>query len=108
MEKQIKELPGHMGDTVTEWQVKDMHRRYPNTEVADDTVETDVWPTSRLAEQNTPRARRIVRAHKTQSRPTVARVKAGTKRPILRQELYEKLKERVEADANKFISWETD
>jgi hypothetical protein len=108
MVKQIKELPDHMGDTMTAWQTDDMHRRYPNTTVQENVVETDVWPTSRLAERTTQRAKRFVRAHKTQSRPTTVRLKGVSHRPVLRPELLEKLKQRVEVDFDKNISWGAD
>jgi hypothetical protein len=108
MEKQLEEFPTYMAQTLTEWQTEDMHRRYPNIKVTDQYVETDIWPTSRTAMQDTRRARQISRAHATQSKPTFVRVKGPSNRPILRPELYDKLVKRMEECMGKYIEWETD
>lgn len=80
------------------WQTEDMNRRYPNIEESREswitTWTTRIWPRSRLSDRRTAeqkrqqrqRGRRILFA-------PVAR--GGGERPILREELFEALRERM-------------
>ncbi len=73
---------------LTAWQVEDMHRKYPNTETPDDrTAETDIWPTSRLA--LTKERRKVIVWH----------------RPILREELRDRLHLRMRALMEDKLRW---
>jgi hypothetical protein len=73
---------------LTAWEVEDMHRKYPNTETPDDhSAETEIWPTSRLA---------LARSH----RRVIVR-----HRPILREELRERLRARMVALMEEKLRW---
>lgn len=68
------------------WQREDMNRRYPNiTRIDAMTSMTQIWPRSRLA----PRPRQNLRRR--------IAVRLGGQRPILRAELFERLRERMRA-----------
>jgi hypothetical protein len=106
MIKKLEEFPKHMAQELTDWQTEDMRRRFPNTETPDEnTVETDIWPTSRIVERDQKKINAILRARKTASRPRVGAVRAGTHRPILRPELYEKLVKRMDELMEKELTW---
>jgi hypothetical protein len=106
MTKKLEEFPKHMAQELTDWQTEDMRRRFPNTETPDEnTVETDIWPTSRIAERDQKKINAILRARKTASRPRLGVVRSGTNRPILRPELYEKLVKRMDELMAKELTW---
>jgi hypothetical protein len=103
MINQIAAMPDKLQDEVLGWQTDDMRRRYPNIERPDEhTIETDIWPRSRLSRPYKPRGtgRGRPRGHAT------TREKRGwyggqrhpgrSTRPILRPELWDKLVERIE------------
>lgn len=76
---------------LTLWQTDDMKRKYPNLEQPDNkTALTRIWPTSRL------QIWKLMR----QGRPVVV-----TGRPILRRELYDKLRERMQLLMEEQITW---
>jgi hypothetical protein len=104
MEAQLKNFPTDMGQELTDWQTEDMNRRYPNTTVDETSASTEIWPTSRLNDQ-----KRIVAALRSRGKKVaqpVARVKgAGSQRPILREELYEKLVTRMDKLMSEKLSW---
>jgi hypothetical protein len=106
MAKKLEEFPKHMAEELTAWQTEDMRRRFPNTETPDaNTVETDIWPTSRVVERDQRKIKSILRARKTANRPKLGVVRSGTNRPILRPELYEKLVKRMDDLMEKELSW---
>src|SRR5262245_55510803 len=80
------------------WQVEDMRRRYPNVRRPDqNTAVTLIWPRSRVV-QRPERHRRVAVARRLTRRPSGGggRMPSST-RPILRQELFEKLCDRMTA-----------
>jgi hypothetical protein len=106
--KHVAEVKKQWPEEVTKWQTEDMHRRYPNTasDEADNTVttETDVWPHSRL-EIGPGAAKRVaVKRGPRQARPKGAG-KSISNRPILREELLQKLKDRMMALGREAIKW---
>ena len=105
MEQQLKSFPNHMGEELTAWQTEDMRRRYPNTEVTSEYVQTSIWPTSRTAERDPQKIKKAIRIHKSISKPTFVKVKGQTQRPILRPSLYEKLVKRMDELMPKYLGW---
>jgi len=103
---------GHeeMPQGLTDWQVQDMHRRYPETEATKVTDEeynasTMVYPRSRTYEQTHPH-----RAHPVAKRKPVLSsmpklITSGLRHPILRPELFDKLHSRMLALLNEKIKW---
>jgi hypothetical protein len=82
-----------LSEELTTWQTDDMKRQYPNTDLdGPSSALTRIWPTSRLA-----LARR-----EAEPRPRVVRVSA---RPILRPELFAKLRERMKVLLHEKLSW---
>jgi hypothetical protein len=114
MIKKLGEFPKHMGDELTDWQVQDMHRHYPNTETPDEnTVETDIWPTSRTTDlRNKKKVKKIMIARKRQigrkiiSGKTGILVRSKIQRPILRLVLYEKLVKRMDDLMTEQLTWQ--
>jgi hypothetical protein len=110
MAKKLEEFPKqHMTVELTAWQTEDMRRRFPNTKMPDEhTVETDIWPSSRMArvvERDQKKINAILRARKTANRPRLGVIRTHTNRPILRPELYEKLVARMDELMVKELSW---
>jgi hypothetical protein len=90
----------HAGDLMaTEleaWQVEDMRRRYPNIQRPDqNTAVTLVWPRSRVV-QRPEKHRRAAVARARRVRGGGRRLAYST-RPILREELFDKLSDRMAA-----------
>lgn len=101
MVTQINALPAKMQDEMTAWQKDDMRRKYPNTETPDPkSVQTTIWPRSRLAENDRKRVRGKKAARMAIPVQHLPVQKAGGRqrstRPILRQELYDKLVARMQ------------
>jgi hypothetical protein len=100
---QIYAVPDRLEIVVHNWQTQDMHRRYPNVERPDDkTVETDIWPRSRISRPYKPRGtgRGRPRGHATtreKRRWYGGKRRPGkSTRPILRPALWDKLVDEVE------------
>ena len=106
MLEQLKEFPQKIGDELTEWQKEDMHRKHPNTVVAENYAETDIWPTSRLAQQRD--RRKVAKVLAIKRRGGQVMVRGKSQRPILREELYEKMVKRMDALLEDELKWETD
>jgi len=92
------------------WQTEDMNRQIPNIETADEgwlkRWTTRIWPRSRASQSWFGKKRvRGPRKRKTQS-TFAARLRARVSgpRPILRDELFEMLRERMRALLDK-VSW---
>jgi hypothetical protein len=85
-----------------DWQVEDMHRKYPNISQAGDAVSTKVWPRSRT---NTPRRRAIAKSG-GKAKSSKGRTYIRRQRPILRPMLIESLRERMHALAERTMSWQ--
>jgi hypothetical protein len=101
MSKELVLFEFHMREEMTAWQTEDMRRRYPNTTMRDNVVQTSVWPTTRLA------------AKKKKKRSVVRRVVGGggvkrpkSARPILRPQLVDKLNERMTKLMVERLSWQ--
>jgi hypothetical protein len=109
MSKKLEEFPKHMAEELTAWQTEDMRRRFPNTEMPDEnSVETDIWPTSRVVERDQKKINKIIRARKNAGGKALGvsgKPIAGHHRPILRPELYEKLVKRMDELMAKELSW---
>ena len=93
MAAQLAGFPQEMADELTNWQTEDMRRKYPNTVLRGSEATTVIWPRSRLSQKKTRTGvarlaiRRAVRA--------MPRMRIKSRRPILREELFEKLDERM-------------
>ena len=106
-----------MPHELTEWQTKDMHRKYPNQDQPDPkTTQTSIWPRSRLSNvsmfhrtrPSTGRPRGRPKGVKTgQGRKIIRkkRVKGQAPRPILRPELFVKLCDRMAILMQSKIKW---
>jgi len=90
----------HAGDLMAAeleaWQVEDMRRRYPNIQRPDqNTAGTLIWPRSRVVQRPEPHRRAVV-ARARRVRGGGPRMAYST-RPILRDELFDKLSDRMAA-----------
>ena len=111
MVKQIDQLgKSDMADELTAWQSEDMRRRYPNTKQEDDkTVSTEIWPRSRLSDDPSKRrqwkpVRRVYAAPRT---GTAGGTPVHSTRPVLREELFTMLVERMDALLSRVLEWQT-
>lgn len=93
------------------WQTEDMKRQYPNTETPNAvSAETYIWPRSRTYERTHKKreARELLFKRRTPL-GAMPRLKGtpGGKRPILRQELLERLMDRVRSLSQDNLTWVT-
>jgi hypothetical protein len=93
-----------LGTELTNWQVEDMHRKYPNTDAADNTASTEIWPRSRASQRYVPRQGPRQRRRVLITKPRMRQGRIISVRPILRPELYQKLVERFTALLEK-LTW---
>ena len=90
--KNIADLEQETTTTFLAWQLADMHRHFPKVDGSGLSVSTTIYPRSQLRRYRQPRARSVRR------RSIIAAGRAspgGTHRPILRPELFDKLKDRM-------------
>lgn len=118
--KQIEELHKQIPVELFEWQRVDMRRQYPNMQVEETaatvTATTEIWPRSRLEQPGSGYTR--------PAKPTQLRIKGQSRgprqylpkvagpgrpppstRPILRDELFIKLGERIDARGKEAMKW---
>jgi hypothetical protein len=113
LEGRLAELTEQMPEELTQWQLQDLQRKIPDTEVPEDnTAFTMIYPRSRFSEPHKPlavhrpfylrrgRAPKLRRPISSAPRQT----RRPSTRPILRPELYVKLCERMMAMLKKAVS----
>jgi hypothetical protein len=107
MSEKLNEFVSLMAVELTEWQAVDMRRHYPNTDVEESAVSTEIWPTSRVVEKDQKKINKIIRARKNAGGKAfgVTLKAKGTTRPILRPELYDKLVVRMDELMAKELTW---
>jgi hypothetical protein len=100
-----------MPQGLTDWQVQDMHRSYPETEVkqegaADEiSAVTVIYPRSRTYEQTHPHRAHPVARRKPVLSSMPRLLKSAMSHPILRAELFDKLLSRMVALLSEKIKW---
>jgi hypothetical protein len=120
-EKLIAELnalnafASEMADELTEWQREDMHRQYPNTEETQDSASTNIWPRSRLSDQEKARAAAKRKAYFMRRTRSVRNVgprlsayrgrRFPSGRPILRDVLFDQLEDRMDTLMVEKLGW---
>ena len=115
--EQLLDLHKKVPEELVEWQRVDMRRKYPNTKV-DETPEsvqavTMVWPRSRLEQEPgyvKPKQLGFTTMRKPYTRGgpkqyRVAGMRFASTRPILREELYRKLVDRMTKLATEGLKW---
>jgi hypothetical protein len=105
----LTEFPIAMAEELTAWQTEDMKRNYPNTTTTQNTATTMIWPRSRLSEQRQAQRRQAMRQPNRRSglpRPRGALVHSA--RPILREELFDQLTERMDELMVDKLGWPED
>jgi hypothetical protein len=96
---------------LTDWQVLDMHRKYPETEVIQEGAEnqssaqTMIYPRSRTYEQTHPHRMHAVAIRKPVLSSMPRLMKSVLRHPILRSELFDKLYSRMVAMLDEKIKW---
>lgn len=95
---------------LTDWQVEDMHRKYPETDSAYDTGENEysaytmIYPRSRTYEQTHPHRSHAAPRRKPVLSSMPRLIKSGLRHPILRPVLFDMLHSRMVAMLEK-IKW---
>jgi hypothetical protein len=111
MQAKVKGLHQAMPQELEAWQRDDMHRRFPNTKVDDSDEETvastEIWPRSRLPSKDQhhhqgPKQHAVARASPRQH---LARPVKRSTRPILREELLQKLRDRMIRLVEEALKW---
>ena len=94
-----------MAPELTAWQADDMHRRFPNTTQEDDkTVSTEIWPRSRLTEKRKPPTTFTKPPRRVYAKPRGG-PPAHSTRPILRDELFKALCDRMAKLMGDALKW---
>ena len=102
---------GDMPQGLTDWQVADMHRKYPETaieQISNEEVsaKTMIYPRSRTYETTHPhRVRSIAIRQKPALSSMPVLKKSVLRHPILRPELFDKLFSRMTALLTEKITW---
>ena len=100
--KNIADLETETSVTFTAWQRDDMHRKFPKVEGSGLSVSTTIYPRSRL-----PRRKKNLTGGKAlRRRSRIAAGRPTSHRPILRPELFEKLKERMTEMVKEAAKWQ--
>lgn len=109
--KQFDELTKNLTDLETEtsttffnWQAEDMHRQFPSVEGSGLEVSTTIYPRSQLR-----RTKNLTGGKSVRRRSIIAAGRpapGGSHRPILRPELFDKLKERMLDMMKKAATWQ--
>ena len=100
--ERVEGLPEQLAVELITWQVVDMKRHYPNIERPDEfTCETEIWPRSRksrpyIRHGHPGRPRGHGHGHPVRPKPRRRGKLPPSTRPILRPELIDKLKDRVD------------
>ena len=92
---------------LTDWQVTDMHRKYPNTTHEPDGASTIIRPRSIIPSRHRPKPKGIVRRKVVMKQSgrlnNIGRPRST--RPILRVMLYDRLVDRMEKLVNDTLNW---
>jgi len=103
---------GHddMPQTLTDWQVQDMRRKYPEIETEQVTPEeynasTVIYPRSRTYEQTHPHRARPIARRKTALSSMPRLIKSVIRHPILRPVLFDLLHSRMVASISEKLKW---
>ena len=113
MQDNIREF-GHsdIHDELIDWQVEDMHRQFPNIDSDQEYVSwfTQIWPRSRTWDQTHRGGARLLSSKRTRRKPSLAATpriaRGGSKRPILRPALFNRLVQRMTELMGERLSWE--
>ena len=99
--KKLAALETETGVTLFNWEAEDMHRHFPKVEGSGYSVSTTIYPRSRL-----PRRKNLTGGKSTRRRSVIAAGRATSHRPILRPELFEKLKDRMMEMMKEAATWQ--
>ena len=91
--KNIAGLEQETSTTFFNWQAEDMNRKFPKVEGSGLSVSTTIYPRSRLR-----KAKNLTGGKSARKRSVIAAGRpgpGGSKRPILRPELFDQLKQRM-------------
>jgi hypothetical protein len=102
--KNIADLQTDTSTTLFNWQAEDMHRHFPKVDGSGLSVSTTIYPRSQLRRPKSLTPRKSIRR-----RSIIAAGRAapgGTHRPILRPELFDKLKERMIDMVKEACTWQ--
>ena len=100
LQGKILGLEQKLTETFVAWQTDDMNRKFPSTEGGGYEVSTVIYPRSRLVR------RKKGGGGKARRRARIAAGRPGSSRPILRPELFEQLKQRMEEMLEEASTWQ--
>jgi hypothetical protein len=106
--RRAEDLRDTMPAELTDWQEQDMGRARANTSVPDaQTAVTMIWPRSRRSVPlRRPRHRPLLLRPRRQATPGSGAVTVRSRRPALRAELFDRLRERMSGLLGKTFSWD--
>jgi hypothetical protein len=99
--KNIAGLEQETTTTFLAWQTEDMHRHFPKVEGSGLSVSTVIYPRSQLKRAKSLTPRKSIRR-----RSIIAAGRPTSHRPILRPELYDKLKDRMVEMIKEACTWQ--
>lgn len=104
--KNVADLATETTTTFTAWQGEDMHRKFPKVDGGGLSVSTTIYPRSQLKRTGNDKSRHRVRSIRQRSIVAASRPSPGNPKPILRPELYEKLKDRMVEMVKEAFTWD--
>lgn len=104
--KNVADLAQETTTTFVAWQSEDMHRKFPKVEGDGLSVSTTIYPRSQLARPSKDKGRHRARSVRQRSIVAASRPSQGNPKPILRPELYEKLKDRMVEMVKEAFTWD--
>lgn len=102
--KNISDLDTKVTETFIAWQREDMHRKFPKVDGSGLSVSTEIFPRSQL-----PRRKNLTGGKSVRRRSIIAAGRpnaSGQHKPVLRPELYDKLKERMTEMVKEACTWQ--
>ena len=102
--KNISDLDTKVTETFIAWQREDMHRKFPKVDGSGLSVSTEIFPRSQL-----PRRKNLTGGKSVRRRSIIAAGRpnaSGQYKPVLRPELYDKLKERMVEMVKEACTWQ--
>jgi hypothetical protein len=103
LQKNITDLQQETTTTFLDWQTEDMHRHFPKVDGTGLSVSTTIYPRSQLRRTKNLRGGQSVRRR---SIIAAGRPSPGTHKPILRPELFDKLKDRMIEMCKEAMTWQ--
>jgi hypothetical protein len=105
LQKRLADLENKVPETFIHWQTEDMHRHFPKLDGSGLSVSTSIYPRGIHHDRGGAKRGKSLTGGKPRPRRSIIGSVRGAHRPILRPELFEKLKERMVEMCKAALTW---